>query len=148
MLLVFLLVLSQGWEVTSVPGVLKEPRGGSLGMSPARSLDFMVLVGPARGILWFRWAGLRPLLLPSHLFLMDNSCLNVINVYCSAHKRRVCSLFISGQGPQRGPVELQDLSHPCHVLAAAESLDDMVSVTMHVQQISITLCFPAAGCTH
>lgn len=59
-------------------------------------------------------------------------------------------MFVSGQGRRRGPVGfhgLQDFSHPCCVLAAAESLDDMVSVTMHVQQISITLCFPAAGCT-
>lgn len=32
-----LLVLSQGWEATSLPGVLKEPRGGILGVSCVRS---------------------------------------------------------------------------------------------------------------
>lgn len=59
-------------------------------------------------------------------------------------------MFVSGQAPQRGLVgfhDLQEFSHPCHVVAAAESRDDVVSVTMHVQQISITLCFPASGCT-
>lgn len=147
-LLVFLLVLSQGWEVTSVPGVLKDLRGGSLGISYVRSLDLDGPCGSSSGYSVVQMGWTEATFSPSHLFLMDNSCLDVINVYCSAHKRRVCSLLVSGQGPQRGPVELQDLSHPCHVLAAAESLDDMVSVTMHVQQISITLCFPAAGCTH
>lgn len=48
----------------------------------------MVLMGPTQGIPWFcgsNWPelsspGLRPLLLPSHLFLMDNSRLDFIHV--------------------------------------------------------------------
>lgn len=68
-------------------------------------------------------------------------------VFIAQHTRGGFAVCVPGQGPQRGPEELQDFSHPCHELAAAEPLDDMVSVTMHVQQISITLCFPAAGCT-
>lgn len=87
-----------------LPGVLREPRAGILGVSYARSLDLDGSCGSGSGcsvVLWFTLAGLRPLLLPSHLFLMDNSRLDVINIYCSAHKRRVCRIFVSGQGPQR-----------------------------------------------
>lgn len=76
-----LLVLSEGWEVTSLPEVLKEPRGGILRVSCVRSWTWRSSSGYSM-VLWFKLAraGLRPLLLPSHLFLMDNSRLDFMNV--------------------------------------------------------------------
>lgn len=40
--------------------------------------------------------------------------------------------------------DLQDFSHPCHAVAAAESLGDTVAVTLHVLQISINPLFPSS----